>query len=894
MTGRTPIGQIDVQWLYLGALALNLFQRLILLVLLAVLPAIAFGTYTVVELRRAQLAELNAEAERLRDLLVAEQMRIIASVRQLISTVAVGDAIREGDMGTCQQLLDRMPLPFRMGTLNVTDSRGIIRCASDTRSMGVRIDRQPHVRLALETGAFAIGNLIEAHSLGRPMWPFAVPYTDPLGMIGGVVVFTLDLDWLDDALTAKRLPPHTSILLTDRKGTILSSIPDTSRGRGKPLRPDLAALLPGAEPGLIELPGLDGRPRIFAYSPLGDAPVDAFLAAGLDKEARLAPIDRATNLGLALLGAGLLAAAAAAVIGGRRLIVRPLDALGEAAARWRDGDLTARMDMGTGTPETRRLGHTFNEMAAGLEERERLRAARLAAEEALRASEARYRGLVESQSDMVLRLTPEGTLAFANDTTARLLGKTPEALLGSPWAPFVHPDSIPAAQNALTRILTPPHPRAEMEARILTVDGPRWFAWEGYAVFDGAGRLSEVQAVGRDIERRRAMEQALNAAKENAERANHAKTRFLAAASHDLRQPVQSLLLFMNVLKERLGHERTAATALDSMDRSLDALRLLLDSLLDISRLDAGMIVPQPVEMPLATLLDRFAAEYEPRAAALGLRFRIVRSGVAVRSDPTLLERILRNLIENALRYTRHGGVLVGCRRDGDQVRVAVVDTGIGIADERTDDIFEEFYQLGNPERDRSKGLGLGLAVVRRLGRLLNHRIEVRSRPGHGSVFSVELPVAQHPARTVPGDDRLPGAEPLGLVLVIDDEALIRLGLTTMLESWGHTVVAAGSADEAVRRMEEHRRPPDAILADYRLRDGETGIQAIHRIETRFGVRPPAAVITGDTAPERLVEARASGLRMLHKPVVAVELRKTLTAMLTVPKRLDDAALTGG
>ena len=873
---------------------MNLFQRLILLVLLAVLPAVALGAYTIVELRRAQMAELDVEAQRLRDLLGAEQTRIVDGVHQLIDTMAVADAIRNGDMGACQQLLDRMPLPFRMGTLTITDRQGFIRCASDTRAMGTRIDQHAHVRLAFETGAFAVGDFVEAKSIGRLVWPFAVPYSDRLGMVDGVVTFTIDLDWLGEALTAKRLPANTSIILADRQGTILASSPDGDRWRGKLLPPPLMALLSQPEPGLVELPGRDGRTRIFAYSPLASGLRDAFLAVGLDKEVRLAPINRATHWGLALLGAGLLAAAAAAWLGGRRFIVRPLEALGAAAARWRDGDLAVRVDMGTGTPETRRLGHTFNEMAAGLEERERLRAARLAAEEALRASEARYRGLVESQSDMVLRLSGDGTVAFANDTTARVLGKAPDELLGSPWTAFIHPNSVRVTDEALSRIMSPPHPRTAVENRMLTVDGPRWFAWEGYAVFDGAGRFSEVQAVGRDIDRRRAMEQALAAAKEEAERANHAKTRFLAAASHDLRQPVQSLLLFMSVLKDRLGQERAATAALDSMDQSLDALRLLLDSLLDISRLDAGLIVPQPIDVPVTQLLDRLAAEYEPRAAALGLRFRIVPSTLAVRSDPALLERILRNLIENALKYTRSGRVLLGARRRGDHVRLEVWDTGIGIARERIGDIFEEFYQLGNPERDRSKGLGLGLAVVRRLSRLLDHEVEVHSRPGCGSAFSIELPLVRRLPQPVLRALRADDDERHGLVLVIDDEALVRLGLQAMLESWGHTVVAAGSVGEALQRMEERQRAPDAILADYRLRDGETGIQAIRLIEERFGACPPAAMITGDTAPERLVEARASGIQMLHKPVVAVELRKAVAAMLATPQRQNGTALTEG
>ena len=238
--------------------------------------------------------------------------------------------------------------------------------------------------------------------------------------------------------------------------------------------------------------------------------------------------------------------------------------------------------------------------------------------------------------------------------------------------------------------------------------------------------------------RRRSTEAALEEAKAEAERANIAKSQFLASASHDLRQPTQSLVVFMALLAERVL-EQPARTLIEAAQQSLDGLKLLLDGLLDVSRLDAGLVVPQLGPVPLGPLLDRMRTEYATRAAEKGLRLHVVSCNLLVLSDPVLLERMLRNLIENALRFTQTGGVLIGCRRKRGMVRIEVLDTGIGIAqsDQRT--IFEEFRQLNNPERNAAKGLGLGLSIVERMARLLGHEVSIDSRPGKGSRFAVSV-----------------------------------------------------------------------------------------------------------------------------------------------------------
>lgn len=394
-------------------------------------------------------------------------------------------------------------------------------------------------------------------------------------------------------------------------------------------------------------------------------------------------------------------------------------------------------------------------------------------------------------------------------------------------------------------------------------------------------RTAELVAVNQslrdEIARRKQTEADLRAAKQEAERANIAKSRFLAAASHDLRQPVQSMFWFLGALEQHASG--SIRTVVDGMEQSLAGLKLMLDSLLDASRLDAGVVVPQPEDVALASVFDRMQTEYAPLAAETGLHFRVVPSTAVVRSDPALLERILRNFIQNAFRYTKSGGIVVGARRHQGRLRIIVADSGIGIADEKQAEVFEEFYQVDNPERDRAKGLGLGLAIVRRLSRLLGHRIGVVSRPGHGSCFFVEadlvgshLPAHKPTAAPARATSR-------GTALVIEDEALVRQGLCRMLESWGYTTIAAESGDEAIAALVRAQACPDFILADYRLRNGEVGPDAIHRVFVHCGAPMPAVILTGDTAPERICEAQARSFQLLHKPVAANDLRELVAGL---------------
>lgn len=387
------------------------------------------------------------------------------------------------------------------------------------------------------------------------------------------------------------------------------------------------------------------------------------------------------------------------------------------------------------------------------------------------------------------------------------------------------------------------------------------------------------------------LERSLREAQAQAERASRSKTRFLAAASHDLRQPAQALTLFGAVLADRL-RDHPAAALVGRLNESTDALRMLLDGLLDVSRLDAGIVEPNPASFALADLFAKLQGEFAPHAEAKGLRLRIVPSTVRLCSDAALLERMLGNLLDNALKYTGCGGIVVGCRRRGDSVRIDVIDSGIGLQPDQIDEIFEEFVQLGNQERDRRCGLGLGLAVVRRLGRLLDLPVSVASTPGRGARFSVEVPLDRPDATDASTIGR---EEPTaGLAVLIDDDPMVLQSLHLVLELWGWEVVAATSQAEAVGLLARSGRTPDAIVADYRLRDGRTGVEAIRAVQTAARRIVPAVVLTGDTSPERIQEARQSGFVVLHKPINPTDLAAGLAQACGLPQPVTAHPPSGG
>jgi signal transduction histidine kinase/CheY-like chemotaxis protein len=363
--------------------------------------------------------------------------------------------------------------------------------------------------------------------------------------------------------------------------------------------------------------------------------------------------------------------------------------------------------------------------------------------------------------------------------------------------------------------------------------------------------------------------------------ANLSKSRFLAAASHDLRQPLHALNLFAAQLryeKDQAERDRLAVR----IDTAVANMNELFNALLDISKLDAGATTVSISNLPVSRVLGRIAAIFTQAAGEKGLRLRTVPSAAWVRSDPILLEQILLNLVANAVRYTNAGGIVVGCRRVGKALRIDVCDSGIGIAADQQGSIFGEFYQVPGAERGGRAGLGLGLAIVERLCAVLDHPIGLASTLGKGSRFSVTVPrVAPQapPAETLaPAAAAAPGHLAGRLVVVIDDDALALEGTGGLLRSWGCLVIAAGSDREALARL--NGKTPDLIISDFHLEDGRTGVEAIRALRTALGREVPALLVSGDITQQHLNETGAGTHHLLHKPVNPMALRAIMSGLL--------------
>jgi CheY-like chemotaxis protein/anti-sigma regulatory factor (Ser/Thr protein kinase) len=410
-------------------------------------------------------------------------------------------------------------------------------------------------------------------------------------------------------------------------------------------------------------------------------------------------------------------------------------------------------------------------------------------------------------------------------------------------------------------------------------------------IFGDAGEVHAVAGIGRDVTEARAAAEALRAAKEEAEAADRAKTRFLAAASHDLRQPLQAAVMLADIVarKTRLGADATVPS--ESLLRALDDMKRLVDSLFDVSRLDSGAVQAELTVFPLHELLDQIEPAYAALAARKKINLLIGRTEAIVRSDRVLLSRMLSNLIENAIRYTQVGHVAVTCQADNGRLHVCVEDTGVGISNQDLSRIWLEFEQLHNPERDRRQGLGLGLAIVRRLSALLDHPVDVVSELGQGSRFVVTVPLAEEraavpPAANEPNADE-PGAG--GPVLLIDDDPLVLEVLQTILEEHGWHVISAADCDTALQGLAAAGCVPALVIVDYRLYGGQVGTAAISAIRRQVETEVPAIILTGefaaagDESDPILRDAKRVGAALLQKPITWQDLLKAMHAAITTP-----------
>jgi len=427
---------------------------------------------------------------------------------------------------------------------------------------------------------------------------------------------------------------------------------------------------------------------------------------------------------------------------------------------------------------------------------------------------------------------------------------------------------------------------SDAEAVLKTSQPGVWFIRRILPYLTDSSSVGGVVITFTDISERKAIGDALDVAKRAAQSANDAKSRFLAAASHDLRQPLQTLTLLQGLLASKAETDREKKL-LARFEDTLGAMAGMLNALLDVNQIESGIVQANVVDFPINTLLDQLREEFSYSALAKGLKFKVVACGLTLRSDPRLLEQMLRNLLSNALKYTHKGSILLGCRRKSGKLSVEVWDTGLGIAKQDLSAIFEEYHQLDNAARERSRGLGLGLSIVKRLGNLLGHEIKVTSHFGKGSAFAVEilLPVEasarRDPARgPLAARKVMPQSVNRGTVLVIEDDPEVRELLDVFLQGEGHETVSASDGPSALEVMANGNVRPDLILADYNLPNGMTGLETAGKLRGKLGLKTPVIILTGDISTVTLRTLAGADCVHLNKPVRLKELLLTVQRLL--------------
>jgi PAS domain S-box-containing protein len=505
------------------------------------------------------------------------------------------------------------------------------------------------------------------------------------------------------------------------------------------------------------------------------------------------------------------------------------------------------------------------------------------AEMALRASEARFRALGEAIPQLIWTSRDGGDWTWASRQWLAYTGQRGDEPLALGWLESVHADDRSATMEAWSQ--APGRGILEVDHRLRRSDGTyRWFQTRALPIHGTGDGPALWCGACTDVSAFKEAEDTLRSARDEAEKANRAKSHFLASASHDLRQPVTAAFLYMDVLSRRLTDPGDIEMA-DRVRLSLDGLRGLLDGLLEIARLEAGVVRPNPAAFGLEELFRRLSGEFEGQARVTLLRLRVPATHAAVLTDRVMLEIVLRNLMGNALKFTDRGGVSVEATEEpeggehGGMVRIDVHDSGRGIPPDQLDRIFDDYYQVGDLTAPAA-GFGIGLATVRRIADMLGYRISVNSRMGHGSIFSVWVPSAPTAARleTPEATPATPvSAHRQSSVLMVEDDPIIAAALQLEMRDWGLDVTKVSSLKELRARVGADAF--DLVISDYRLGDGD-GFEAIAEIRGRAVI--PAILLTGDTAPDVILRAERDGIRLLNKPLTGADLKRAIDEALSV------------
>ena len=517
-------------------------------------------------------------------------------------------------------------------------------------------------------------------------------------------------------------------------------------------------------------------------------------------------------------------------------------------------------------------------------ESSRLAAARIqSAVDELRQSERRYRAVVQDQTEVICRYRCDDTLVFVNDAFCRLVGKSSDELVGHKYS-LTFPEDLARVKSELSR-LSPVNPVVTVENRILTSTGEvRWCQFVHRALFDGSGTLIETQSVARDITEHKRLEDDLKQARDSVAQANEVKSRFLAAASHDLRQPLQTIWSLQAVLT-RVFKDSGYGPQLALLGEAVHTMDHMLSALIDINRLEMGAIQPVIRDFPLREILPRLRSEFGYAAAGKLLALDIADSPEFVCSDAMLLPVILRNLIGNAIKYTKAGMVRLRVRSQGAHIIIDVMDSGPGIPQEHLKRLCDAFYAVDKSSRDQRRGVGLGLSIVQTICRLLNHTVSIHSSVGEGSTFSIQLERgvrADLPTESIPTPAFIPAPHSGGFkkILHIEDDPSLARSMAMLLSLEGYEVTGAASRDEALQQVAEYGLRPDLILCDFQLPMGFTGDGIVAEIAARLKFKPPTVMLTGDIANRHIKKAELIADRILPKPVDVNVLLREFDALL--------------
>lgn len=498
-------------------------------------------------------------------------------------------------------------------------------------------------------------------------------------------------------------------------------------------------------------------------------------------------------------------------------------------------------------------------------------------------SDQQVRALLDSAPDAMVIADEQGLIVFVNSQTELLFGYSRGELLGAPVEQLL-PERMRPTHPSHRRVYTGA-PRVRpmgigLDLYARRRDGSEFPVEISLSPLQTEDGLLISSAI-RDITERKLILEELKQARNEAEKANRGKSAFLATASHDLRQPLQTLILLNSVLQKTCTDPR-AVTAVATQGEALASMSELVNVLLDISKLESGAIRPDIADCSLQAIFTHVKASFEAQAQAKGLRLVVEESDDVVRTDRSLLEQIIQNLVANAIRYTRAGTVRLRCRHDNDWTHIEVLDTGIGIPAQQKDAIFEEFFQLNRSTGDKREGLGLGLAIVRRIAQLLDYSIAVDSEPGHGSCFTVTVPRSSESSQL---QSLQPATKPMqangALIMLVDDEPSVAKATKMLLELEGHEVIAAASFQESLTLFKSAVRMPDLIVSDFHLSDENTGIEVIEQIRRDAGRSIPAILVTGDTS-SRMVDAveRSGNCEVLSKPVAPKQFLERVNRLL--------------